>query len=104
LRSVRAIGVTDGDGRPMYTALRRLRRDQARFFVGTCSKGDGLHGAYAGAFWRDARGRRSGRMFFFFGSTDQLDQMRTKAEEVLAEYRSTMESHGQYPETETRNG
>jgi hypothetical protein len=94
MRSVRAVNVADSNNRPLYAALKRMSRGTARFFSGTCAKGE-LTGAYTGAFWRDNNGERVGRMYFFFGAADQLDQMRTKAEGILAEYRAVMEAHSE---------
>jgi hypothetical protein len=74
-----------------------MSRGQARFFSGTCRKGE-LHGAYTGAFWRDSGGIRHGRMYFLFGPADQSDWMRKEAEKILGRYQAVMESHGPYPD------
>jgi hypothetical protein len=96
LRLCRTIGATDTDGEPVFAALQRMNKGEARFFSGTGRKG-ALACAYTCAVWHNNIGERQAKSFIYFGTRGMLDWMTTQAEGILRQYQALMEANNLYP-------
>jgi hypothetical protein len=97
LRFVRAMGIRDESGRPMWKELKRQARGDARLLSGTCSQGESLAGAYTAWVCREPAGRRHTTLTLWVGSPSESDFMERKSGWLLNEYRDVLARRGEFP-------